>query len=594
MASSDPLKQSIHIEKKSLRTSSKPERDSPAPAEKKVYIEIEDEITDVVDRLRRLPHSRIALFVPKRAFLLSSAINLKILAKKMKELGKEITIVTQDAAGQKNAAKAGLKAVEKLIKTAIQFDAARPLIRGERPVRVPAQKVSISQVVHSHSAPLLAGIIEKVRERIRSKKKGSAETRIVFSAPNKQALFTLILVSILLVVAIAYIALPGATIYITPRSTVLDPSFNVSFLDFEKNRASFRGDVTSGLQVASFPVDPPPFTKRIRQNATGKISRGQRARGTLTVINESNQPWELAATTRFQTDDGLIFRTPRAVRVPPAKPTGFGRLDVEVIADEIDVRNQVIGTRGNIGPTQFFLPGLQHSANRKKLYAQSSAPFAGGTTEVVNFVTNADVEAAQKNLKTLIAKDALDELKTYLEQENLVKKTSLSLLPDRNLISIGEPVITVPPDLVNAQIGDFALTASYAVRGIAYDRRELISAMRERIATRADPDKKVVRVSEDDLTYKFLDRDERAGKVRLTVTMRALQAFELDPETENGKRFLKKITDHIVGMRISQAKEFLQQQTEEIAGVEIKTWPVWAPTIPTIADNIKFVVKEEQ
>ena len=81
--------------------------------------------------------------------------------------------------------------------------------------------------------------------------------------------------------------------------------------------------------------------------------------------------------------------------------------------------------------------------------------------------------------------------------------------------------------------------------------------------------------------------------MRLTVTIRAIQAYELDPEKENGRRFLKKIADHILGLRVKDDIHYLQQQTDEIAKVEITTWPVWAPTIPNITDNIKFVIKEE-
>ena len=46
-------------------------------------------------------------------------------------------------------------------------------------------------------------------------------------------------------------------------------------------------------------------------------------------------------------------------------------------------------------------------------------------------------------------------------------------------------------------------------------------------------------------------------------------------------------------MSVGDAQEYLQQQTDEVARVEITTWPIWAPTIPSIADNIKFVIREE-
>lgn len=590
----EPLKPRFQIKKTKI---SQEEGGNAAVFEpqKILYVEIDDEITAVYDRIKRQKQSRIALVIPKGAQLLQSIINLKILKRKTDELKKEIAVVTADASYRGLAEKAGITVLANLTKMTTgekPVPAPLPPMRGQRPQRTQGEKVSLSEVIRQDKTNPLENLLARIKLHLQ-KRKTAQKTRMVLVAPNKQALFTLVLVSILLLLAIAYIALPGATVYLTPRQSILDPSFNVTFLDFEKNRDILHNPPSQGVFIASFPVRPPPFKKRFTHQATGKLFQGENARGTIVVTNLSNAPWDLAARTRFQTEDGLVFRTPVPLRVPAAHGGSPGTLSAEVIADEFDAAGQVMGERGNIGPRKFFLPGIKNEENKRKLFGESLAPFTGGVSKTVKTVSEQDIAAARATAAREAAKGAQEDLKKFLEEENIMKKTNFSLLTDQHVIRISEPLIEVPADIAGRAQEQFEVTATYSATGMAFDREELISALKERLMTRADPDKKILKVEEGDISYRYLDEDERQGKVRLTATIRAVQIYELDPERENGHRFLKKITDHIAGMRVEQAKTYLEQQTDEIARVEIKTWPVWAPTIPGISENIKFVIAED-
>lgn len=596
MPEDQPIRPRFIVKKSRIRGGEE-EPDETIIPEKVIYVELDDEITMVFDQIKRSRARTLALVIPRRATILQSIVNLKILKKKVDEFGKQIILVTTDQPGRVLAAKAGIPAAKRLANfdEEIKFPGKSmpKTLSGvsERPVRVPGKKISITEVIRQEKPTLLSSVLNRVREKL--KKRKSEEMRLVFIAPNKQAIFTLILVSVLLLLAIAYIALPGATVIITPKSSVLDPSFNVAFLDFEKNRDLIESEALNTIVIPTFPIDPPPFSKKFAYNATGKIFRGSNARGIIKITNLSTNPWELAASTRFQTDDGLVFRTPNALRVPALSGNTPGILEARVSADPTDANGQIIGDRGNIGPTKFFLPGLKTEESRRKLSAKSETPMTGGITEFIKVVTKQDIEAAKEFAKREITKQAADDLKAFLEQQNLIKKTNLSLLADRHAIIISEPSIIIPDDLANKPAEQFEVTAAYDLSSISYDREQLFTALKERLVNRADPDKKIVKIAEDDVGYKFLDEDKNQGKLRFTVTMRAIQVYELDPEKENGSRFIKKITDHIAGLRVKDALIYLQQQTNEIANVEIKTWPVWAPTIPNIADNIKFEIVEE-
>ena len=78
------------------------------------YIDIDEEITSIVDRLRKAKAKEIIIVVPQRALLIQSIVNLKLLKKEANNLGKEIAIITQDKLGKMLVEKTGIIVQQKL------------------------------------------------------------------------------------------------------------------------------------------------------------------------------------------------------------------------------------------------------------------------------------------------------------------------------------------------------------------------------------------------------------------------------------------------------------------------------------------------
>ncbi|MFZ1654716.1 MAG: hypothetical protein WAT84_02715 [Candidatus Moraniibacteriota bacterium] len=76
------------------------------------YIEIDEEIISTVSRLRKSGQQENIFVLPKRALILQSIINLKLLGREAEKLGKSVTIMTQDEQGMRLAEKAGLRVQE--------------------------------------------------------------------------------------------------------------------------------------------------------------------------------------------------------------------------------------------------------------------------------------------------------------------------------------------------------------------------------------------------------------------------------------------------------------------------------------------------
>ncbi len=73
------------------------------------YIDPDEEIISVIGRLRKASDVDVFLVVPKRALFMRSLVNLRLLDREAKKLGKHLSLVVQDAEARSLAEKAGIE-----------------------------------------------------------------------------------------------------------------------------------------------------------------------------------------------------------------------------------------------------------------------------------------------------------------------------------------------------------------------------------------------------------------------------------------------------------------------------------------------------
>ncbi len=81
---------------------------------KTIYVDIDEEITNVLDRIKEEPAQEIFLVIPKGALLIQGVINLKILKREVSKFGKDLSVVTNDQQAKKVVRQLGLKVKEKI------------------------------------------------------------------------------------------------------------------------------------------------------------------------------------------------------------------------------------------------------------------------------------------------------------------------------------------------------------------------------------------------------------------------------------------------------------------------------------------------
>jgi hypothetical protein len=575
---------------------------------KVLYIDLDEEITSVFERIERLNYDDVYLVIPERAALFQSVVNLSILKKKVEEIGKGLSIITKDPIGMRLAHKAEIPVFDQLsapekpekeeeeefeednLFNTQPISAVSNEVEEERPERLTKKKISIFDIVREKKGKTSLSLT-RVKHFLEKRKEAEMfrePSKFAMGAPSRKSMGALVVASLVILLLISYVALPGATVTVTPEFNVIEQSVNITFAN-----ASVYGtdpSIGSSHTIAYYPIDM-TIENSLTYTSTGQIFGGTNAGGYVTFFNERETSWPLVALTRIQNEDGIVFRIQESVTIPSGGTDGPGTAQAYVVADEQDAYGRVSGERANIEPNSFVLPGLRE-ASQKDLYARSDAPMTGGTTSVTLKVSQEDLNASEALLAATLENSVEDELEAEVTRRNTLNETNLDLLTGWSAFEIDDPYVATPTHLLEALQDEFEVTGSIEADGIAFDHDEFVRILEKALNERKSPDKQLIKIDQDSISYEIVEKFESPGQVKITATIKGIEAYDINPETESGAKLVKKIKEHIAGKQIKEAEDYVQNLSE-INKVKISSWPMWAPTIPTVLENIEVKVDEE-
>lgn len=212
--------------------------------------------------------------------------------------------------------------------------------------------------------------------------------------PPKFPYTTLGVVALVVAVSIgALFYFSASKVEVTPGtvSAAVQSSFTAS-----KSSGSLPFEIITAQKIASQGVKG-SGTKTVNSSASGNI----------TVYNTQAKAQKLIANTRFATSAGLVFRIRSAITVPGGSSSKPGSITAKVYADKA-------GSSYNVGPTSFTIPGFSGTPQETMVYARSTSAMTGGASGSVPIVDSDLEEQARSALKTALAPDLLESIKTQI------------------------------------------------------------------------------------------------------------------------------------------------------------------------------------
>ncbi len=546
-----------------------------------IYLNLEDDVNKIIQRVKREKARELVLVCPRRCFLFSDSINLRLLKKQVDLLDKEVFILTMDEVGQMYAREAGfrLKFLPKGPVHGGMGDIRRgetqksPVEPGNSPANIVAGAVSnLKNLIHKpESKPKKAParplpkvrITESVYPEV-SEQKNIQEQKKRHRTYRKVSLF-MVAVCLLLILSLVFLVLPKATVAVYPKTDPLTRDWNIML-----SLAASSTDATN-LILPATPVNQ-NLDETNKFTSQGKLQVGNQATGTVEIYNFTKEPLSLKASTTILTlgsNNYLLAQDLTNIRPTTYINAATKEVNSGSLTPPVDVIAQQGGDSYNVpAGTRLEITNQVFGSRPQLLFAKTVDAIAGGTTRYLSVITDGDLVAAQNSL----AGQAVQDLRTQLNGKGLV-------LAD-NAYSVTSPVFT-PDQPSGTQTPDFNAELKVQISGVAFSMADLQQLITDRInQTLPSGETLTINDPQKEITYSASNINLSAGAATLSVHFEGSAVMNVD---------VSDVEQELVGKNLSQANDLLLSKSS-IDHVTIYLAPSWQKNFPLLASKIKVSI----
>ena len=556
-----------------------------------LYLEADEEITSVIDKLNDLPGHSVALVLPKHAQLTSSVVNLRLLLAEAKKRKKTIAIVTQDKTGTKLATQVGIPVfasvtddipVEPEIGPRPSVDDVIELNETQKYQSDEAEKVVLAPPTPVDSPVPVKRYdeVDRVSPPIPQVKSVVAPVNVPTVLPKaavpplpmaRNMRGRMIAVASALVVLLAgagwwffwwnWHATATLTLKSEPFETKTDIIIDNSVQQADAGTGHIPGQrvETEASKTATF-------------DAKGKKDVGTKASGTITVSNRLGETVSLPVGTRFDRSSLLSLST-EAVSVPAATVTLNASGDVVVKPGTVSVHVEAgsSGDQYNFSPGDFIITSLT-GTQRDKVTAANQAAFGGGESKTITILTNEDVDSARQSLLT----QSTDELLQGLQKQS----PNLTIIKEGVAVEVVESSTDKQP---NEETEHFSLTAKIRARAIGFVPADYQSMVVARAQGSVPAGKQLVVNQDDSIDTSIVKADVGQGQLSLAAILHTQMVVAIDQQS---------LASQITGKTVSDAQQFLGSQVGVVSAA-IQLQPSIRSSLPKEAKRITVELRRE-
>jgi hypothetical protein len=556
-----------------------------------IYIDIDDEITGVIDKVRGSQGKLVALVLPKRAAVFQSIVNMKLLKRAADDSKKNLVLITTEAGLLPLAGAAGIH-VAKTLNSKPEIPSAPDAFDDDKEESIqedPDEPVDGSKSVGQLAGAAGAGALAadgvetltlddedlppeatpdtpngpKSFEPPAGKGKKPKKNKKL-AVPNFERFrLWLVLGGLLLLLIIggllfATFAQSKATITVKTDATKIDTN-----LDLNLNTAAKTLDPDNGTIPAKAVSSQKTYSQQVP--ATGQKNNGNKASGSVGLQNciDSDDPVTIPAGTGLSSG-GNTYITQSSVVLPPSSFSSSDkcktpRIDVDVIAQS--------GGSAYNGANSFTVAGY---SNVNGMVANT---ITGGTDNIVQIVNQNDINTAKGKITP-----NENEIKQNLR--NQLK--SAGYYPLDATYSAGTPATTSSPnvgDVANNVTVTEAVT--YTMFGVKQD--DLETLVKNSVKDQIDTSKQSV-----------LDSGLSKAVFNVGTMTPSTAAISMSTSVTAGPDLdADSIKSLAAGKKAGPVRTELENNPD-VKSVDIHVSPFWVGTIPKNQDKITVKIAEPE
>jgi len=546
-----------------------------------IYIDIDDEITGIINKMQNSDASVVSLVLPKRASVLQSIVNMRLLKRAADENKKTVVLITSEAGLLPLAGAAGVK-VAKTLDSAASIPSAPDRDDKEETVDEDTAEVRDTEITAATAGAMAVGALAGLppKDEVETLeleddeaepnasddgtmhvdfKKPEVKKDAKLKVPNfnkfRLSLFVIGTLLVLMIGGFVYAnnVLPKAVITINTDAISVNSSINASF-----SSTATKVDLVSSTVPAKIVSEPKTYTQQA--TATGTKNVGSKAIISVDISN-CGAPATISPGTGFSSS-GLTYIIQKDVSVPSSNFTFLGACKNDITVS-VNVTAQSGGTAYNLSSGTFSVAG------NKNLSGKGTGVVTAGTDDIKTVLSQADIDGTTAKIVT-DNPTAKTDLSTQL--------TKVGYSPIVSTLNSSAPVITTSAN-VGDQVANVTVTNVITYTMFGVKETDLKTLVDNSISSQIDPAKQsILTEGLSAATYTLQNRSDTVAQVTLETS--ATVGPQLNATL---------IHKQVLGKKVGDVKSLLAG-SPGVTSVDVKLSPFWVTSVPKGSSKVTIVI----
>jgi hypothetical protein len=555
-----------------------------------IYIDIDDEITGIIDKLKASKSKVVALVLPKRASVFQSIVNMKLLKKAADSTSKNIVLITAEAGLLPLAGAAGIH-VAKTIASKPEIPSApipfkdsddavdedAELAPGEPEAIDPKQTVGelagagaaataikskdgVETIALDNEDAAVAD--DKTPDKADAAKSKAAKKDKKLKVPNFERFRKWLIIGVILLILIigglifANGSLAKATINIKTNAQNVNANLSLAL-------STSAGSVStaSGTIPANLAQQQKTFSEQV--GTTGQENNGNKASGSVTMTAQEcapnlGQPPDVAAGTGLSSN-GLTYITQTDTSFS-GFGTGKGNCQNYQATSSTTIIAQNGGSTYN-GATSFTVAGRSDITN-----VSVNSSITGGTDNIVQTVNQNDINSAKSKINSSNSGAEKSALQSQLQ--------SSGYYPITGTFNVGSPNVTTSAN-VGAVANNVTVTETINYSMFGVHQSDLKTLVDNNVDGQIDTSKQSI-LSEglDKASFNVNSQNNNSAQISMSTVAIAGPQLSIGSIQQSSK-----------GERTGDVKSQLMNDPG-VTSVNVSLSPFWRTTLPNSPNDI--------
>lgn len=554
-----------------------------ASSKSTVYVDVDDEVTAIIEKVAVSSSKIVALVLPKRASALKSLVNMKLLKRSAEQSKKQLVLITSESSLLPLAGAAGIYVARTLTSKpeipraasddeveSIREDSSSDTGDGDvvvdesKPIGELAGLTGAANLADDNDGPIeLDNSTPSAPTRdikpIKSKKDKKLHIPNFSRFRNSMLIAVIALIGIGVLGYLALFVWPHATIDLYTQQSQIPLNFTMT-LSSNANEAQ----PADGILPALSESQTHSYSQTV--TASGKKDIGQRASGSVSMtqcVPFGEYPDSVPSGTGVSTNN-LTYITQNKATFGPITPINGCDSNSGTIytSGSIDIVAQKPGDNYNVDSSSFAVSGFSG------VTATGSA--SGGSSNVVQVVQDSDIKSAEQKIQS--------------QDDSAVEQSIISALKQNNLVPLLPTYTADKSDLnISAKSGDQAdnvtVTENINYSMFGYKQADMTRLIREQVGQKINDSQAIVDDGLASASFKMLGSPQN-GSVDVQVSTTVTVGPKIDQDRIKTDALGKKIAD-------------VRSQVNQITGVqkvEVNLSPFWVVHVPSDSSKVTIQI----